>query len=116
MEKRNVVVELSVNFALEVMDFSELLEKERKFVVAKQLLRSGTSVGANVHEAQSAESKSDFIHKMKIADKELRESAYWMMLCNKSNHYPKIPAELNQIFIDLRNVLSKIIASSKRSL
>lgn len=67
---RNVILEKSIEFALKVISYTELLEDKRKYVIAKQLLRSGTSVGANIHEAQSAESKADFIHKLKIADKE----------------------------------------------
>ena len=59
----------------------ESLEEQRKYVIARQLLRSGTSIGANVHEAQNAESKSDFIHKFKIAAKEVEETKYWLLLC-----------------------------------
>ena len=67
---KNVIVELSFEFALKIISYVELLEKNRKYVIAKQLLRSGTSIGANVREAQNAESKADFIHKLKIAAKE----------------------------------------------
>ncbi|WP_394974334.1 four helix bundle protein [uncultured Croceitalea sp.] len=76
VKKDNPVVDKSINFALMVIEFCELLEKERKFVVANQLLKSGTSIGANVHESQNAESRADFIHKMKIALKELEETKY----------------------------------------
>lgn len=54
-------------------------------MLANQLLRSGTSIGANIRESQSAESRLDFIHKLKIADK---EAEYWLLLCQKSNKYP----------------------------
>ena len=74
MQTKNVIVEKSLGFSIEVIKFCELLEAQKKFVIARQLLRSGTSVGANVFEAQHAESKADFIHKMKVALKELRES------------------------------------------
>lgn len=76
MNSRNVIVEMSISFALEIIEYSEILEENGKFVIAKQLLRSGTSIGANIHEAQSAESKADFIHKFKISDKEVRETEY----------------------------------------
>ena len=65
----NPVVEKSLAFALMIIEFCELLETQRKFVVANQLLKSGTSIGANIHEAQNAESRVDFIHKLKIAVK-----------------------------------------------
>ena len=62
MEKRNEILELSIQFALNIIEFTEILESKRKFVIANQLLKSGTSVGANIFEAQSAESRADFIH------------------------------------------------------
>ena len=61
---------------------------KKKYVVANQLLRAGTSIGANVHEAQNAESRADFIHKIKIALKELEETKYWLLLCENSKNYP----------------------------
>jgi four helix bundle protein len=70
-----------------------VLEQERKYVISKQLLKSGTSIGANIHEAQNAESKADFIHKIKIATKELEETKYWLILCNESKNYP-IPSSI----------------------
>ena len=63
MESPNVIVDKSWDFAVEIVKFCELLEFNKKFVVAKQLLKSGTSIGANVFEAQHAESKADFVHK-----------------------------------------------------
>jgi four helix bundle protein len=61
-EKENLIVKLSLEFALDIIKYSEILENNKKYVIAKQLLRSGTSIGANVREAQNAESKADFIH------------------------------------------------------
>lgn len=72
-ETGNVIVDLSFEFALSVIVFSEQLEEKRKFVIAKQILRSGISIGANIREAQNAESKADFVHKLKIAAKEAEE-------------------------------------------
>ena len=66
MEKKNEVLDLSFEFALGVIQYCDLLETEKKYVLARQLLRSGTSIGANVREAQNAERKADFIHKMKL--------------------------------------------------
>jgi four helix bundle protein len=75
----NLIVNMTFEFSLSIVQFSELLESERKFSISNQLIRSGTSIGANVREAQNAESKADFIHKMKIAAKEANETEYWLL-------------------------------------
>ena len=76
-KEKNLIVELSFEFALKIIKYVEVLEQDKKFVIARQLLRSGTSIGANIREAQNAESKPDFIHKMKVACKEADETEYW---------------------------------------
>jgi four helix bundle protein len=76
LERENIIVTKTVDFSLEIIAFCEVLESNRKFVISNQLLKSGTSIGANVHEAQNAESRADFIHKMKIAAKEVEETKY----------------------------------------
>ena len=73
-DKENLIVKLTLEFALDIISFSELLEENKKFVIARQLLKAGTSIGANAREAQNAESKLDFIHKMKIAAKDADET------------------------------------------
>lgn len=83
MEK-NVIMEKSVEFSVSLIKFCEKLEAEKKDTAAKQLLRRGTSIGANVFEAQHAERRLDFIHKMKIAIKEANETLYWLIVCEKS--------------------------------
>ncbi len=108
----NAIVDLSFEFALSIIVFSEQLEEKRKFVIAKQLLRSGTSVGANIWEAQNAESKADFVHKMKIAAKEADEVEYWLELCQESPNYPKTE-ELREGLISIKKLLSKIISTTK---
>jgi four helix bundle protein len=97
---------------LDVIEYAELLEDQKKYVVARQLLKSGTSVGANVHEAQNAESKADFIHKMKIAAKEADETEYWITLCNLAKSYPSNEL-LHEKIKTIIKVISKIISSSK---
>ncbi len=114
MEKKNVILEKSFEFALAIIEFSEELENNRKFVIARQLLKSGTSIGANIREAQGAESKLDFIHKLKIAAKEANETEYWLLLCNRSNSYP-FSESLLQKLIEIQKLLSAIISSSKQS-
>ena len=111
-DKDNLIINLTFEFALEVIDFSEELRKLNKFEMASQIFRSGTSIGANIREAQNAESKADFIHKFKISAKEADELEYWLKLCNESQHYPssgKLPEKL----ISIIKVISKIIATTK---
>jgi four helix bundle protein len=111
-DKENVIVKLTLEFALDIIDYSELLEEHRKYVIARQLLKSGTSIGANIREAQNAESKADFIHKMKIAAKEADETEYWLLLCKHSPSYP-FNEELLEKAGELIKILTKIISSSK---
>ena len=110
--KENAIVRLSFEFALEIIKYVEQLEIQRKFVIANQLLKSGTSIGANVRESQSAESRSDFIHKLKLAAKEANETEYWLLLCQNSIHYPDASTLLD-LLLPLQKLLSKIITSSK---
>ena len=114
-DKGNLIVTLSFEFAISIIEFSEFLESQKKYVIAKQLLRSGTSIGANVHEAQNAESKADFIHKLKIASKEADETHYWLKLCESSKSYPS-PGTLTEDLLSVIRVLLKIIGTSKRSI
>ena len=111
-DKGNVIVDKTIEFSLSVVKYCEALEQDRKYVIAKQLLRSATSIGANVFEAQNGESKADFIHKMKIAAKEASETLYWLILCEKSESYqfnPKLRSDLDEII----RILSKIISTAK---
>lgn len=108
----NPIIRLSFDFALQMIDFSERLNKSGHYIVSKQLLKSGTSIGANVREAQNGESKNDFVHKMKIAMKEADETEYWLMLCKHSQHLP----DTDEYILKLREIikiLNKIIATSK---
>ncbi|GAB3917236.1 four helix bundle protein [Mucilaginibacter boryungensis] len=81
--------------------------------MANQLFRSGTSVGANVKEAQGAESKDDFRHKCKLAYKEAEETEYWLMICKHAKNYPFDPIMLYDIQAIIK-VLGKIISSTKK--
>lgn len=109
----NEIVDVSFEFALHIIEFSEILDNKRKFVMANQLLKCGTSIGANVNEAQHAESKDDFIHKLKISAKEAEETGYWLDLCQYSEGYPDC-TELKTKLLTIKKLLSKIISSSKK--
>ena len=113
--KDNLIIGLTFEFAIEIVKYCEELESKRKFVIANQLLKSGTSIGANAREAQNAESKVDFIHKFKISSKEADEVEYWLLICKSSDNYPDCSLLLEKV-IQIKKVLSKIIASSKKSL
>ncbi len=111
---RNEILELSFEFALEIIRFTEILEEQKKFIIAKQLLKSGTSIGANVRESQNCESKADFIHKLKIAAKEADETEYWLLLCQHSPSYPFNP-ELTPKLNSIKKLLSSIISKMKNN-
>ncbi len=110
--RNNVIVDKSFSFAIKIVAACELLDECRKYVISKQLLKSGTSIGASVREAQGAESKADFIHKLKIAFKEAEETEYWLLICKYSPNYP-IDERLLLDNQELMRILSKIIISSK---
>ena len=111
--EKNPILKLTLDFSLLVINYCEQLEAERKYRVANQLLKSGTSIGANAIEAQNAESKADFIHKIKIAAKEADETQYWLILCSHATTYPdgKI---LFQKLEEVQKVLNKILGTAKR--
>ena len=114
MEKTgNEIVDVSFEFSLQIIEYTEILESSRKFVVTKQLLKSGTSIGAIIREAQNAESKDDFIHKLKISAKEADETDFWLSLCHDSKNYPDT-SELQNRLVSIKKLLSRIISSSKK--
>ena len=97
-DKDNIVLNKSFDSALEIIELYKILKSKNEFVISKQLLRSGTSIGANVEEATAAQSKKDFATKMSIASKEARETRYWLRLLNKSK----------LVEYDYKNYLNKI--------
>jgi four helix bundle protein len=115
IQKDSIIKNKSFAFALDVIRVYKRLTKERKeYVLSKQLLRSGTSIGANVNEAISAESKRDFIHKLGIALKEANEVSYWLKLLFESNYVNGEEFEkLNHQCIELMKILSSIILTTK---
>lgn len=115
MEKVTVK-DKSFKFAIEIIQLYKELVEKHEFVISKQILRSGTSIGANVQEAQQAQSKADFIHKMSIALKEAQETNYWLLLFQESklvdfnySHYITLSEEIIKM-------LTSIIKTSKKNL
>lgn len=110
-DKPNLIVDLTFSFSLKIIAFTEQLEARKKFNMANQLFRSGTSIGANVCEAQGAESKNDFKHKCKVAYKEAGETEYWLKLCKYAESYPFEQDMLDDIQSILK-ILGRIISST----
>jgi four helix bundle protein len=113
MKSENLILELTFQFALKIIEYSELLIAQRKYSMADQLYRCGTAIGSHVSEAQSAESNADFIHKFKIGDKEAEETMYRLRLCNHSKNYPPCDNLINDLIV-IKKVIGKIISSSKK--
>ena len=112
----NVVADKSKRFAIRIIKFYKYLCDEKKeFVLSKQILRSGTSIGANIRESKNAQSKADFISKMNIALKEADETAYWMELLWESEIIEKSQViDLYELNTELIKLLTAIIKSSKK--
>ena len=113
MKSDNLIQDKTFQFALNVIEFYKQLVEEREFVLSKQLLKAGTSVGANVEEATAAQSRNDFINKLSIASKESRETRYWLRLLKKSELTMLSTDTLLNDINDIINILTKIIITSK---
>ena len=115
--KENIIIQKSFDFAVRIIKLYQYLCKEKnEFVMSKQVLRSGTAVGALIREAQNAESKADFVHKLGIAQKECDESMYWLELLNTTNYLTD--DECNSIHSNANELLKMIriaILTSKKS-
>jgi four helix bundle protein len=112
-EKENLIVRKTYDFSLAIIAYTEILENRKQYNMANQLFRSGTAIGANVREAQGAETKADFRHKIKIiAYKEAEETNYWLELCRDASNYPA-PGLLIEEIGSLKRILGKIISSSQ---
>jgi four helix bundle protein len=110
--------EWSFDFALLIIDTYKFLIREKEFVLSKQLLESGTSIGANVQEAQAAQSKKDFMSKMAIASKEARETEYWLKLLIRSGYLSDFDKK-ERLFEEISaiiNILTKIVKTSKENI
>lgn len=110
--EENIILNLSFKFALGIINLGDLLHNDKKYVLSNQILKAGTSIGANIKEAQGAESKIDFIHKIKISYKEAEETEYWLLLIKHSYKYDEIENLIEQILV-IKKILGKIIATSK---
>ncbi|HEY4937313.1 MAG TPA: four helix bundle protein [Puia sp.] len=113
--KENIILNKSIHFSVSIKNYCQALYYKKETAIANQLIRCGMAIGANISEAQQAESRSDFIHKMKIAAKEASESLYWLSVCEKSEiagFQHELINEVNQIIA----IISKIIISAKKNI
>ena len=113
----NALIEKSYAFALRIVKlYKYLVEEKREFVLSKQVLKSGTSIGANAEEAEGAQSKKDFIAKISISYKEARETHYWLRLLRDSNYLEApLAASILEDCQALKKILSAILISSKKN-
>jgi four helix bundle protein len=114
----NLIKEKSYTFALLTIDLYKFLIKKGEFVLSKQILRSGTSIGANIEEAQDSQSRKDFLSKISIVSKEARETLYWLKLLKESNLIENYPKE-NELFTEINsiiNILTKITKTTSKTL
>ncbi|OIR12888.1 hypothetical protein GALL_59550 [mine drainage metagenome] len=113
--KENIILELTFNFSIKIISLYKILIEQKEFVLSKQLLRSATSIGANIEEANAAQTKKDFIAKMSIASKEARETRYWLHLLDKSQlvkiDYTNYLTDIEQII----KILTKIVKTSQEN-
>ena len=115
--KESIIKNKSIEFAMKIIDLYKLLRAENEYVLSKQILKSGTSIGANVSEALAGHSKKDFAHKMNIALKEAMETLYWLELIE---HYgikqDKLLNELKNDNTELSKILTSIIKTTQTNL
>jgi four helix bundle protein len=108
--KGSIVGEKSLAFAIRIVRLYSLLKQRKEFIMSKQLMRSGTSIGANVREALNGQSRADFIHKLSIAQKECDESIYWLILLKESkllkdNEYASIRNNADELLKIIRSII-----------
>ena len=117
-DKKNIVADKSYAFALRIINlYKHLVSEQKEYVLSKQMLRSGTSVGALIKEAEHAQSKADFLNKMNIALKEANETEYWLMLLKDSNYIDDKSYNLiKPDSVELIKLLASIVKSTKKNL
>jgi four helix bundle protein len=115
MNKENIILTKSFDFALQIIELYKEMKAQNEYVLSKQVLRSGTSIGANVEEATAAISKKDFTAKMSISSKEARETRYWLKLIDRSNLVNvNVTNHLSDVE-QLINILTAIVKTSQNN-
>lgn len=116
--KENILKKKSFHFAVRIVHLFKYLKDDKKeFILSKQILRSGTSVGAMVRESEHAQSKADFINKLSVAQKEINETIYWLELMFETNYIDKSQFEsLNSDAVELIKLITSSLKTAKQSL
>ncbi len=116
MKKENLVYDKALAFSIRVVNlYRYLVGQKSEYVMSKQLLRSGTSIGANISESISAESSSDFIHKLAISQKEADETLYWLVLLFKTDYLSEIQySSISQDCVEIKKMLVSIALTIKQ--
>ena len=115
LKTENIIADKTFKFSLSIISLFKKLQEEKEFIISKQLLRSSTSIGANVQEATAAQSKRDFINKMSIASKEARETKYWLRLLSESELTEiNVSNEIREI-THIINIITKIIITARKN-
>lgn len=115
---QNLIKDKSENFALKIISLYHQLKEKKEYIISKQILRSATSVGANIAESSVAPSKKDFLNKVFIAYKEAEETKYWLNLLIKSNYFNN-NTELNSLREEITvilKILNKIVQQTRNNL
>ncbi len=118
METENVIVKKSKDFALRIINmYQYLCGEKREYVMSKQILRSGTSIGANIREGVRGQTKPDFIAKMSVAQKEAEETSYWLELLYESGYINKTIFEsMYRDNLEINRILASIILTARQNL
>ena len=112
-EEEDIIFDLTFSLALEIVNYCGILEEKGGFIMSKKLLKTSTLIRANIRDAQNADRKADFIHKLIVAAKNADETEYWLIRCKESQNYPT-PDKLLSRIGEITKVLSKIISSFKQ--
>lgn len=116
MNSNNIIQDKSFDFSIAIIELYNFLVTEREYVISKQLLRSATSIGANIEEATAAQTKKDFVYKMSISSKEARETRYWLRLLDRSQLVEHdYQSYLNDV-TEIIRILTSIVKTGQKNL
>jgi len=116
MSEKNITLNKSFEFAVRVIKlYKYLCDEKKEYLISKQLLRCGTSIGANINEATAAQSKKDFIAKMSISSKEARETKYWLDLLIATDYLSKNDSHTKSLIVDIEELIKLLTSIVKTS-
>ena len=117
MTKNNILLDKSISFAIRIVNcYNYLCNEEKEYVMSKQVFRSGTSIGANIHEAVQGQSRADFVSKLGIALKEASETSYWLVILYRTNHLEeKMYMSLKEDVDEIIRILISTIKTTKNN-